>query len=283
MSYCSKCGKELSEGGSFCQHCGSNLSATTPPGLQAANVTSGLSMEDYAVFVGKNSEKYLTKFANFNSDGLDRFKATWHWPALFVPFWWMLHRKMYGWAVLAFLTGIIPYLGLLSGFVWAIVANYIYYTHAKKKILEIKQLHSAPETQKAVIAVTGGVGNAALMICVIIALVAVIGILAAISIPQFASYRMRANNASALSDLSNARASCEAYYNANQRYPKTLAETGFKPTNNVQVTYDQADSKSYIIVAKHNQGDKLYKTTSDSADVLVSNANDLGGHHVPLR
>jgi Tfp pilus assembly protein PilE len=283
MSYCSKCGKEVSEGGLYCQHCGGNLSTTTSPSFQTAKVSSGLSMEDYAVFVGKNSEKYLTKFTNFNSGGIDSFKATWHWPALFVPFWWLLYRKMYGWAALAFLIGIIPYLGLLSGFVWAILANYIYYTHARKKILEIKQLHPAPETQKVVIAVTGGVGNAALMIGAAIALVAVIAILAAIAIPQFALYRTRANDAAALSDLSNARASCEAYYNANQRYPQTLAETGFNSTNNVQVTYAQSDSKSYIIVAKHNQGGKLYKTTSDSADVFVSNANDTGGHFTPLR
>ena len=191
MSYCIKCGKEVLEGNSFCQHCGGNLSAT-PNSMQTSSMSSGLTNEDFAPFVGKNSEKYLTKFAKFNVGGIDSFKATWHWPAFIVPFLWMLYRKIYGWAILAFFLGFIPYVGLVTGFVWAIVANYIYYKHAKKKLLEIKQLHPAPETQKAVITVTGGVENAALIIGALIALVAVIGILAAIAIPNFIAYTNRA-------------------------------------------------------------------------------------------
>ncbi len=49
--------------------------------------------------------------------------------------------------------------------------------------------------------------------------VAIIGILAAIAIPQFMNYRRRAYNASAESDLRNARTDLEAYFADNQRYP----------------------------------------------------------------
>lgn len=189
--FCSKCGKETSEGSSFCQYCGGSLSAS-PLNTQSPIMTAGLTVEDFTAFVGKNSEKYLPKFAKFNAGGIDSFKATWHWPAFFVPFWWMLYRKLYGWAVLAFFLGIIPYLGLITGFVWAIVANRLYYNNAKKKLLEIKQLHPAPETQKAVITVTGGVGNAALMIGAVIGVVAVVGILAAIAIPGYLGMQERA-------------------------------------------------------------------------------------------
>ncbi len=42
--------------------------------------------------------------------------------------------------------------------------------------------------------------------------VAIIGILAAIAIPQFAKYRERAYNSQALSDLRNTRTDVEAYY-----------------------------------------------------------------------
>ena len=49
--------------------------------------------------------------------------------------------------------------------------------------------------------------------------VAIIGILAAIAIPQFASYRMRGFNAGANSDLKNMKTSLEAYFADNQRYP----------------------------------------------------------------
>jgi len=49
--------------------------------------------------------------------------------------------------------------------------------------------------------------------------VAIIGILAAIAIPQFAAYRIRGYNAAANSDLRNFRTSLEASYADNQYYP----------------------------------------------------------------
>jgi type IV pilus assembly protein PilA len=49
--------------------------------------------------------------------------------------------------------------------------------------------------------------------------VAIIGILAAIAIPQFAAYRMRGYNAGANSDAKNLKTTLEAYYTDNQKYP----------------------------------------------------------------
>jgi len=52
--------------------------------------------------------------------------------------------------------------------------------------------------------------------------VAIIGILAAIAIPQFAAYRTRAFNSAADSDLRNLRTSMEAQFADDQEYPLTL-------------------------------------------------------------
>ena len=49
--------------------------------------------------------------------------------------------------------------------------------------------------------------------------VAIIGILAAVAIPQFASYRQKGYNSAATSDLKNAKTTMEAYYADNQFYP----------------------------------------------------------------
>ena len=49
--------------------------------------------------------------------------------------------------------------------------------------------------------------------------VAIIGILAAIAIPQFASYRQKAFNSAAQSDLRNSKTNLEAYYSDNYFYP----------------------------------------------------------------
>jgi len=49
--------------------------------------------------------------------------------------------------------------------------------------------------------------------------VAIIGILAAIAIPQFSAYRQKAYNSAALSDLKNSKTALESYYADNQKYP----------------------------------------------------------------
>lgn len=49
--------------------------------------------------------------------------------------------------------------------------------------------------------------------------VAIIGILAAIAIPQFAAYRMRGYNSAANSDIRNAKVALEAAFTENMQYP----------------------------------------------------------------
>ena len=51
--------------------------------------------------------------------------------------------------------------------------------------------------------------------------VAIIGILAAIAIPQFAKYRANAQNTSALSDMRNLRTDMESFHADWQAYPAT--------------------------------------------------------------
>ena len=52
--------------------------------------------------------------------------------------------------------------------------------------------------------------------------VAIIGILAAIAIPQFSSYRAKAFNTAANADLKNMKTGMEAYMADNQVYPAQL-------------------------------------------------------------
>lgn len=53
--------------------------------------------------------------------------------------------------------------------------------------------------------------------------VAIIGILAAIAIPQFSAYRQKAYNSAATSDLKNAKTGMEAFMADNQAYPATMS------------------------------------------------------------
>lgn len=49
--------------------------------------------------------------------------------------------------------------------------------------------------------------------------IAIIGILAAIAIPQFSSYRAKSFNTASVSDIRNIRTDLEAYYAENEAYP----------------------------------------------------------------
>jgi len=60
----------------------------------------------------------------------------------------------------------------------------------------------------------------------LLVVVAIIGIIAAVAIPQYSAYRQRAYDARANSDLRNAATSEEAYYTTYQKYVDLVATTG---------------------------------------------------------
>jgi type IV pilus assembly protein PilA len=53
--------------------------------------------------------------------------------------------------------------------------------------------------------------------------VAIIGILAAIAIPQFSAYRQKAYNSASNSDLKNIKTGMESFMADNQQYPDTMS------------------------------------------------------------
>ena len=62
-------------------------------------------------------------------------------------------------------------------------------------------------------------GNKGFTLIELLIVVAIIGILAAIAIPQFSSYRIKSYNTAAASDLKNVKTALEASFSDNQRYP----------------------------------------------------------------
>ena len=71
----------------------------------------------------------------------------------------------------------------------------------------------------------------------LLVVVAIIGILAAIAIPQFAAYRNQSFCSRTESDTNNAMLAAEAYYTQNQAYPATVAAAGFTDSPQVTVAY----------------------------------------------
>ncbi len=87
--------------------------------------------------------------------------------------------------------------------------------------------------------------------------IAIIGILAAIAIPQFTAYRQRGFNAAAQSDLRNAATAQEALYTDSQTYSTAeanLTARGYTPSANVSMTTITGDSLGYTMTTKHSSG-----------------------------
>ncbi len=101
--------------------------------------------------------------------------------------------------------------------------------------------------------------------------IAIIGILAAIAIPQFSAYRTRSYNSSAQSDVRNIATAQEAYYVDNSTYTSNTdnlsgASYGFMPSGNV-TTAATATATSYVITGAHSSGDKTYQLTGPGGTI----------------
>lgn len=107
--------------------------------------------------------------------------------------------------------------------------------------------------------------------------IAIIAILAAIAIPQFAKYRIRAYNGSAQSDLRNARTTEEAFFADWQAYGETDVDSGevtiedggghtetFNLSTRVSIDINSdGNYTSYTMVTKHTNGDTYFGADSD--------------------
>ena len=90
--------------------------------------------------------------------------------------------------------------------------------------------------------------------------IAIIGILAAIAIPQFSAYRSRAYNATASGDAKNGFTAAAAYYVDNQSGDPTaahLANYGMSTSTGVVLSVTGSGS-TFQVIAAHGSGDKTY-------------------------
>ncbi len=113
----------------------------------------------------------------------------------------------------------------------------------------------------------------------LLVVVAIIGILAAIAIPQFSSYRKKAYDSTAKSDLRNLVSAEEAYYADNQVYVDfscTLGGTpnrtdlGAKCSKNVTINATaDTGGQTWSGIAYHKLGTKSFVYNSSTGKITV--------------
>lgn len=287
----------------FCSNCGGIL----PPTVSAPAAT----LEDtdtphdsnayYKAIIGpKNQDYYLNQFTKLDK-GLSK-GGSWHWPAFFMTFFWLLYRKMWLNALIYFF---LPYLVLIPlgiasaifgdsteaavgiGYLLFIVATYVlppmyanalYHAHCKKKIVEMRESSKQFQRQLGELSGKGGTSNVAIFLMLFLVFISLVGVLAAIALPAYQDYTTRARISGALSIGNGATASVEAYYYQHEEIPGSLEQAGFStPITNdigsislnsengsvvVTMATDPVRKKSFVLTPSLDANKKIVWTCS---------------------
>jgi Tfp pilus assembly protein PilE len=284
--FCPQCGKPSDISAKYCLSCGHELPQpeveNVPP--KTGKRSSGSPEEFFRAVVGpKNQDGYLRHFLRFEEQG--KAGVSWHWPAFFVTFYWLLYRKMWLYALIYFLlpylvmvpigfasamlgeAGGEPFAGIGYGLYLigvmvlpALYANAIYYRHCKKKIAETRSSSRELQRQFGELSGKGGTSGVVLIVFLAFVLVALIGILAAIAIPAYQDYTTRARLNEAVS-MGNAAASAVAgYYSQHQEIPGSLDQAGFAVPPSSSVRNVSVDSQNGVVSVTMAEGPVAGKT-----------------------
>jgi Tfp pilus assembly protein PilE len=167
--------------------------------------------EAWAAIVGDtNSGYYLTRFERLASGD----SSGWHWPAFFVTLYWMLYRKMWLPALSYFLVSSVS-VRVVKGFdktapamamvlnlalfvalmaVPAMRANGWYYQRCEKKIRDVRAYGGTKDQMLGRLRAAGGTSYVVLIFIAVV----VIGIVAAVALPAYQAYTVKAKVADAM-------------------------------------------------------------------------------------
>lgn len=203
---------------------------------------------DYAVAVAKNTDYFLPKFENFDNGGS---RIGWNWPAFFITGPYFLYRKMWlagflyiFWPlILMILLGIAVTVAkeaadtLAIGFFvlyfasWIVMpmcANSFYWSKINSIIRGIpRNIASQPEKRQRRLESNGGTNIVVPLIVFLFGGLFGTGILAAISIPAYHDYTIRAQVAEGLDLSRGAKDAVAEHFARTNSWPADGAAAGF--------------------------------------------------------
>jgi Tfp pilus assembly protein PilE len=177
-----------------------------PPNAEAAGRTgddSGVMTEEEAweaVIGPSNTHYYVERFERLSQGDT----ARWHWPGALVTWYWFLYRKMWlgaliyffapslVFAILGTISPVLTLVGWVGFFVApAMLANGLYYRHCLKKIRDVRARGGSKEQMLARLEAAGGTSGIVVIIVLLLA-IAGIGIVAAVALPAYQAYTVKA-------------------------------------------------------------------------------------------
>lgn len=179
--------------------------------IAAPNTTDFDTAAWQAVLGPRQAGYYLPRFERLAQG---QGGALWHWPAFVITWYWLIYRKLWGWALLYMLLPLLLLLpaGLLMAslgpkgsegpvsllYLGAVLlappllANRAYFRHCRKLMTRQAARGLSREQYLAHLEAKGGTSHAGLAVVGLLVFVSVIGMLAAIAIPAYQDYVKRA-------------------------------------------------------------------------------------------
>jgi Tfp pilus assembly major pilin PilA len=206
----------------------------------------------------KNTEYYIRVFEKFRSG---HGAASWNWPAFFMTLPWLIYRKMWGYTVLYWLgvpvglvflavavSIVVQEEALVGAFYYSsyfllafvlvpIVANRLYFGHVNSKIQKVRRKYESPADQLREMHRIGGTSNAAAIIIVALLIIAMIGMLAAIAIPAYQDYTIRAQIAEGLNLSAGAKVAVTEFIQNHSELPTDNRSAGLSPADQIAGLY----------------------------------------------
>ena len=246
---------------------------------------------DLATFIGpENTEYYLTRFRRLQSGA----SMSWHWPAFFITSFWLLYRKM--WLVaLGYILGLPIVAGLFSAILASfmnpasatlivylgygvvalilipVFANSLYMSRAEAGIAAIDAKGLDDASRRTAIASRGGTNTWAPWLYLLVPL---LGFFAAIAIPAYQDYAIRAQVSEGVSLSAVPKSAIVEYYEANGEFPPHNLAAGLAAPEDLRGKYvsSVAIDGSLIIV---NYGGDAHEIIQGSALLMGLDAEAL--------
>jgi Tfp pilus assembly major pilin PilA len=244
---------------------------------------------DYEAAIGPNTAYYLPRFDAMDAGGS---KAGWHWPAFFVTSYWFIYRMMWLPGLLCFFLPVIALavaaivgglLGSTAGtllflLLWAapailfpVFATAIYRRHVHRLISRLRpDIAASPEQRQARLRRDGGTSAAAAAGVAVGALLFYGGVVAAISIPAYQDYTIRAQVTEGLNLASSVKADVAEYRAQHGQWPDQADLGGEMPSGKFVESVGVAAGS--VVISYGNQanrniaGQRLMLSPGSTAD-----------------